>query len=960
MAPERWKKLDALFHEALELQGEARAAYLAKVCGDDEQLRAEVEKLIAAHERESSFIDSPIFAETAGLTDDHIESPVGRSIGPYKVISLLGRGGMGEVYRALDTRLGREVAIKLLPAAFSTDKDRLRRFEQEARAAGMLNHPNVLTIYDIGAHEGAPYIVSELLTGETLRERMHGEALPLRHAIDYALQTASGLAAAHEKGIVHRDLKPENLFVTKDGRVKILDFGLAKLKPTPANINTKAPTQPLGTAPGVVMGTIGYMSPEQVRAEEVDHRSDIFAFGAILYEMLCGKLAFQGNSAVEVMNAILKEEPPEIAESGQEIPPALMRVMRHCLEKDRANRFQSINDVAFYLETLSGVSDSTPAFQTQVSGQTKGYQRFIQRLGWIVAAIFFLVSIALFVYFRRTPAEVEAVRFTVLPPEKATSVQAPTISPDGRRLAFIATVEGKRLLWVRPLASLAAQALPGTEGASSPFWSPTGEFIGFFAQGKLKKIALSGGPPTTLCNAPDGQGGAWNRDGVILFSPTLTSRVHRVSAAGGAVEVVTTSNPLTNIQRWPSFLPDERHFLYSVGYSSQPEAIGIYLASLDGGESKRLLSADSNAVYAASERGGYLLFAREGTLLAQPFDAAEGRLTGEPFRLADQIQENISRDGLEPAFSVSENGVLAYSAGGSGERYQLRWFDRAGKPLGVIGSPGGYITRASLSPDEKRVAMARDDLQTKTADIWLFDLARGTDSRFTFDPATDHAPIWAPDGSRIVWNSNREGLANLYQKVSSGAGQDELLLKADNWKYANDWSRDGRFIMYQENNPKTRRDLWILPLDGERKPFPYLQTSFNERDARFSPDSKWVAYSSDESGSSEIYVRPFPDTGSKWRISTRGGSEPRWRRDGKELFYIATDMKLMVVEVKSGTKFEASVPRDLFDLRSIKGVGGNNYTVTGDGQRFLIVTSLEETNAEPFTVVLNWMAGLKR
>jgi len=813
--------------------------------------------------------------------------------------------------------------------------------------------------------ENAPYIVSELLIGETLRDRMRGEALPLRRAVDYAMQIARGLAAANEKGIVHRDLKPENLFLTRDGRLKILDFGLAKLRqPLPGGVvDTDGPTYPLRTAPGVVMGTVGYMSPEQVRAEEVDHRSDIFAFGAILYEMLCGRRAFPGNSAVEVLNAILKEEPPEIAESDYEIPPALARMMRRCLEKAPAERFQSINDVAFYLDTLSGVSDSTSAPQAPIPRQTKSFQSPGQIPGWIVAAVILLAAVAMFVYLQRAPAEVEAVRFAVHPPEKATSIQAPTISPDGRRLAFTATVEGKTLLWVRPLASLAAQSLPGTEGASFPFWSPTGEFIGFFAQGKLKKIALAGGPPATLYDAPYGEGGAWNRDGVILFSPNLPSGLHRVSASGGAVEVVTTADQLRISHRWPSFLPDERHFLYSVSFSSKPEAIGIYLASLDGRENKRLLSADSSAVYAASERGGYLLFVRDGTLLAQPFDAAEGRLTGEPFRIADQVQGNIFRSDRARAFSVSENGVLVYYAGGSGKRYQLQWFDRAGKPHGVIGSPGDYRAGASLSPDEKRVATVRDDLQAKNADIWLFDLARGADSRFTFDPAADHAPIWSPDGGRIVWNSNRDGLANLYQKASSGAGQDELLLKADNWKYATDWSRDGRFIVYGENNPKTRWDLLILPLEGERNPFLYLHTPFNERNARFSPDSKWIAYTSDESGSREVYVQAFPAVGDKWQISTGGGDNPSWRRDGKEMFYIAADGKLMAVDVKSGAKFEASVPRSLFDLRSIKGGGNNdtdNYTVTADGQRFLVVTSLEETNATPFTVVLNWTAELKR
>src|SRR5262245_27077552 len=476
MKAERWKQVEQIYQSALKCEVGQRAVFLAEVCAGDDSLRREVESLLAHQSQAEDLMETPVMEIVARVVaDSSTTGMIGRRVGHYQILSLLGKGGMGEVYRARDTRLSREVAIKILPSEYSADADRLRRFEQEARAAGMLNHPNILTIHDIGADGRTPYIVSEMLAGATLREQMQGAALPLSRAMDYAAQIARGLAAAHEKGIVHRDLKPENLFITKDGRAKILDFGLAKLRnPLPGvAADTDAPTRALQTDSGVVMGTVGYMSPEQVRAEEVDHRSDIFAFGAILYEMLCGRRAFPGSSAVEVMNAILKEEPPEITEQGREIPPTLQRAMKHCLEKNQADRFQSINDVAFYLDALPGVSDSASASRVQVSEHTKSYQR----LGWIVAAVLLLVTILLFVYFRRAPEAVVAVRFSVPPPEKATGFAFPSISPDGRHLAFVVTADGKTLLWVRRLGSLDAQPLPGTDSAVHPFWSPDSQQI---------------------------------------------------------------------------------------------------------------------------------------------------------------------------------------------------------------------------------------------------------------------------------------------------------------------------------------------------------------------------------------------------------------------------------------------------------------------------------------------------
>ena len=888
----------------------------------------------------------------------------GTKLGRYEIRSKLGEGGMGEVYLARDTKLNRDVAIKVLPAAFSENGERLRRFEQEAQAASALNHPNILIVYDVGTHEGAPYVVSELLEGQTLRQRLGGSAIAQRRAIDYALQMAHGLAAAHEKGIVHRDLKPDNLFVTNDGRVKILDFGVAKLtQPEASQSQTEIPTRRVNTDPGVVVGTVGYMSPEQIRGKNVDHRSDIFSFGAILYEMLSGRRAFHGESAADTMSAILKEDPPELSESNKTVSPALERMVNHCLEKNPESRFHSASDLAFALEAISGsapVSSQTLTAMAALSAR----DRIRKQSPWILTAVLALALIValpfVFLYFRRAPLDERVLKLSVLPPEKAAMtgvVPGVAVSPDGTRLAFIATSEGRNLLWLRSLDSLSAQALSGTEGAgaaSPPFWSPDGRFIGFFAGGKLKKIEASGGPPQTLCDAAASRGGTWNRDGLIVFGDA-SGVLYRVSAAGGEPKPVTAldQSRFETGHRWPYFLPDGHHFIYFVR-SSQAESSGIYVGSLDSNETKRLLLPTAlNAVFAPP---GFLVFMRNKTLLAQRFDADGLQLTGEPFPVAEQVAFNMGLG--RGAFSASENGVLAFSTGG-GDVNQPVWFDRGGKKIGSLGAPGLYFT-VWLSPDERRAAVDVVDTQTGNNDVWLFD-ARGIPSRFTTHPASDSNPLWSPDGSRVVFSSSREGLLNLYQKIESGVGNEELLLKSTDAKIANDWSSDGQFIAYQTFHPKTKWDLLMVPMSGDRQPFAFLQTEFNEHQAQFSRDAKWIAYTSDESGAPEVYVQTFPASGGKWRVSTGGGCQPRWRRDGRELFYIAADRKLMAVDVKLGSTFEAGVPKALFGAGVLTLTDfRNHYAVTADGQRFLINTTIEGADTTPITVVVNWTAGLKR
>jgi len=888
----------------------------------------------------------------------------------YRIISKLGAGGMGEVWRARDTRLDREVAIKVLPASFADDEDRLRRFEQEARATSALNHPNILTVYDIGTHEGSPYIVAELLEGEELRAQLNEGAFTPRKAIEYTTQIASGIAAAHAKGIVHRDLKPENVFITTDGRVKILDFGLAKLRPQSRAVDSASDvqTQKANTDPGVIMGTVGYMSPEQVRGQDADHRGDIFAIGVILYEMLAGRRTFTGDSAADVLSAILKEEPPELTETNSKVPAQLERIVRRCLEKKPERRFHSAHDLGFALSTLTTPSGSwveTAAAFPAVTESTGKEHLLIgnARLAWIAATLFLLVALALaaVVYLRPTPVDARAYRLSALPAEKTIlmSGQAPVISPDGSRLAFVAIDEtGRTLLYVRPLDSLTAQPLAGTDGASLPFWSPDGRSLGFFASGKLKKIEAAGGQPVALADAPVGRGGSWNRDGVIIFTPTPPSPINRISSSGGEATPLNLVDPAhgESPRMFPQFLPDGRHYLFFSPGGQKPGTRVIGVGSVDSQEKKQLLNADFNAVYAPP---GYLLFRREATLMAQRFDTVKLELLGDPFPIVEQV----GFDGLnfQTLASASDNGVLAYQSLGAGNT-QLVWFDRGGKQIGIVGPPGDY-SGLSLSPDDRRLVFQQVDSDTGNVDIWVTEFTGGTFSRFTFDPAVDFGPVWSPDGSHIAFSSLREGLPNLYQKVSSGAGEDELLFKSPVPKIPADWSRDGSYLLCGTVDLTTKWDLWVLSLSGERKWEVFLQTPNNEQRASFAPSGRWIAYESDESGKREVYVRSFPASGAKWQVSAGGGSQPRFTRDGKELFYLSADRKIMAVQVKTDAPtFESGAPRVLFETHILmrEDRPGNQYAVASDGQRFLINSKIATTGAFPISVVVNWAAGAKK
>ncbi len=816
------------------------------------------------------------------------------TISHYRIIGKIGAGGMGEVYKAHDSRLDREVAIKMLPPDFATDADRLRRFEQEARATSALNHPNILTVYDIGEHEGSPFIVAELLEGEELRQRLDEGPIPLRKVTEYAQQIVSGLSAAHEKGIVHRDLKPENLFITKDDRVKILDFGLAKLSEPPASAGGQitgsedATRARVNTTPGMVMGTVGYMSPEQVRGHAVDYRSDIFSFGVILYEMLAGNRAFHGDSVVELMNAILKEDVPEFDDENRKVPPSFDKIMRRCLEKKAEHRFYSAHDLGFALDALSAPTSSSGTSLTTtaraLAGEPGTIGRWFGRVAWAVAGLFLISTLILSaLYFRRAEPPTPTMRFAIFPPEKTTfASEGSAISPDGQQVAFVTTgAAGVTSLWVRPLAAVESRQLAGTEGASFPFWSPDSRFLGFFAGSKLRKIDVAGGPAQTLADtSPLPRGGAWAPDGTIIFSPGFTSPLMRVSASGGQVSEVTkldTELGQTS-HRWPSMMPDGRHFIY-FGLGGQAEKQGLYVSSIDSPDSKFIIATSVTGAYTEAGGKGYLLFIRESILMAQPFDPAKMELSGEPRPIAQGVSFFPSEIGpaAYAVFSTS-TGHLIYRTGGIYGGTRLTWVDRTGKSLGAITEPGGYHD-PSLSIDGRKVLFTRAE---GGEDIVLLDLSRGSTTRLTFGAALDINPVFSPDGSQVVFTSNRSGIGDFYRKASSGAGNDELILKGKGVAYPNSWSRDGKYLIYEMNGSvKTKMDLWVLPMVGEPTPFPYLESEFIEAHSQFSPDGRWVAYSSDESGRAEVYVQSFPISGGKWQISTTGGDQPQWRGDGK-------------------------------------------------------------------------------
>ena len=878
----------------------------------------------------------------------------GTRLGPYELVAPIGAGGMGEVYRARDTRLERTVAVKVLPQHLSSSPDSRQRFEREAKTISQLSHPHICALYDVGREGETEYLVMEYLEGETLSDRLLKGPLSFDQVLRYGIEIADALDKAHRQGIVHRDLKPGNVMITKSG-VKLLDFGLAKaIAPTGRTSGsslTALPTQAGSnlTQEGTILGTFQYMAPEQLEGKEADARTDIFAFGAVLYEMATGQKAFSGKSQASLISSIMGTEPPAVSAVSPMTPPAFDRVVRTCLAKDPDDRWQTAHDVMLELKWVAE-GGSAAGLPAPVVARRKNRER----LAWTVAALLALIAaLAITGYSRRAPKAPVPVRASILPP--AGTMFDPTngpvaVSPDGRRVAFtVRNADGQTFLSVRPLDASEAQKLEGTNDAYDPFWSPDGRFVGYGKDGLLFKFEVPSGPAQKIADMTDGRGCAWNAAGVILFAKSGASPLFRVSASGGPVEQVTRLDKTrAETGHWrPQFLPDGRRFLYFA--RAEPlQNSGMYVGSLNSPETKRVADLEVPAFFAPP---GYLLFIRERALMSQAFDLETARVSGEPVVVGRDVQY-VATWGSS-AFAASENGVLAYQ-GASPAARQLVWFDRSGKQISTLGPDGEYSDDPRISPDGTRVATKRVDPTTRGADIWIFETSRGIGSRFTFDPARESDPVWSADGRRIFFSSNKAGIGDLYEKPASGTGSETLLLKSDLWKEPMDASPDGRWLAFQVADPRTKLDIWLLSLSGDRKATPLLASPFDENSARFSPDGRWLAYDSNETGNREVFVQPFPPTGEKWQVSTAGGGSPRWM-SGRELVYFDLPDKRKLVEIRTAPTFQASAPKDLFTTPHAQG-----SDVSRDGQRLLVNMPASEFALNPMTIVLNWAAGLRK
>ena len=876
----------------------------------------------------------------------------GVRLGPYEVLSRIGAGGMGEVWKARDTKLNRDVALKVLPEAFTLDPERIARLTREAQVLASLNHSNIAAIHGFEDGSAAHALVLELVEGATLADRIASRALPVDDAVSIARQIADALEAAHELGVVHRDLKPSNIKVRPDGTVKVLDFGLAKaldLSAGPGAVHglSQSPTitSPAMTRAGVVLGTAAYMSPEQARGRQADRRSDVWAFGCVLFEMLTGHRAFEGEEVSDTMAAVLRADPPW-TDLPAATPASLRRLLRRCLEKDPKRRLADIRDARLELDeagTEGAAADtratSRPAWR--------------ERLAWGVAVLAIVAAavVSALLWQRSAPRQEAASQFLILAPENtafASDAQTLAVSPDGRAVVFAAAggAEPARL-WVRPLESLAARTLAGTDGARMPFWSPDSKSIGFFADGKLKRVSAQGGPVQALADVDVAFqfGGTWNSDGVILYAPGFGRPIHRIPAGGGpSVPVTQMAVGMAFVHGAPFFLPDGRHFVFSKARS--PTAHDIQLASLDSAEAVKLVDAESLAIYAS----GHLLYVKGGILMAHPFDADRLALTGDPI----PVSGSTAFVG-DVSFSASVDGTLLYRP--QSLISELVWLDRKGTRTGVAAPAAGY-SDVELSKDGKRVAFTRWGV-TGNQDVWVSDLERQITFRFTTQPPLNNVPIWSPDGRTIAFATARNGALDIYQREVGSTGDDQAVLKlaALPIVFPSDWSRDGHYLMYYRSDDKTQLDTWVLPLTGDRAPRKVLGSDFNESQGQFAPSGKWLAYVSDESSQQQVYVQAFPEPAQRVQVSTAGGTQPRWGPDGRELFYLSPDGRLMTVSVQAGDTFNADAPRPLFATRlNTRGLR-QTYAVSPDGQRFLLVLPTD-VGVSTLTVVLNWPALL--
>ncbi|MDA2923300.1 protein kinase [Acidobacteria bacterium AH-259-L09] len=876
----------------------------------------------------------------------------GTQLGPYEILSLLGAGGMGEVYKAKDTRLDRIVAIKVLPAHLSDNAVLRQRFEREAKTISSLNHPHICTLYDVGHQEGVDFLVMEYLEGETLGERLAKGSLPIEEGLKYAVEIADALDKAHRQGVVHRDLKPGNIMLTKAG-AKLLDFGLAKLRgPEVAAAALSAlPTKEASlTAEGAILGTFQYMAPEQLEGKEAEPRTDIFAFGAVLYEMITAKKAFEGKSQASLIGAILKDDPVPVSTVQAMAPAALDHVVKRCLAKDPDERWLSAHDLTLELKWIAeagsegGVPEPAPetsAFRSKTR----------QMLAWSLISLIVGAGIAgLAVYTLVGPtASVPRplARVSVNLPENTSLVGTGAFSPDGTRLIYGGTSNGARQLYLRPLDQMAATPSKGTKNARWPFFSPDGQWVAFAAGGKLRKVFVGGGTPFEICDVTAFRGGSWGADDTIFFTPATSEGLWKVSAAGGTPQKLTAPDVAKGeySHRWPEVLPGGKAVLFTVGVSSNYNEARIAVLTLETGSYKTLVKGGHFPRYSAT---GHVVFARGADLLAVPFDLEKLEVRGDPVPVLDGVSGFLGTG--RSHFSLSQTGSLVYVPGDvGGRRNVLLWVSRRGEEEPV--SEPGRIERLRLSPDGQRIAMTR--LGGGNVDIWTYALSRRTPTRLTYDPGWDESPIWTPDGQWVTYSNNRAGRYHLFRKPADGSGTEELLHTSDHRAFPTSYSPDGRWLAFSENRPETGEDIWVLAVEAEREAEVFLRTPFNETTPQFSPDGGWIAYVSDESGQQEVYVTPFPGPGRKWQISTQGGSSPVWARNGKELFY-RNGNQLMAVGVTTQPSFSAAGPRLLLE----KNFGA--YDVAPDGQRFLMTRGIEEEPIRQLIVILNWFEELQR
>lgn len=901
----------------------------------------------------------------------------GAKLGPYQIESPLGAGGMGEVYRARDTRLDRTVAIKVLNSHLVANSELRARFEREAKIISQLQHPHICVLHDVGHDGDIDFLVMEYLEGQSLADRLIRGPLPTAELLKTAIEIADALEKAHRAGVVHRDLKPGNVMLTKLG-AKLLDFGLAKPLASGASAGGRgsgsasilagaltqtspaaSPASPLSTA-GAVVGTVQYMSPEQVQGIEADVRSDIFSFGAMLFEMVTGKRAFEGKTQASLIGQILAVDPPSASTLRAEAPTGLDRVIRLCLCKDPDDRIQSAHDLKLQLQ---GIAEASPV-TTQAAVAVRGRRPWLL---WVAAGALAIATIAFaLAYFQSPRAPQISVRSSILPPDKGTfqltgtSAGPPALSPDGLRIVYVAkNADGKQMLWIRPLNSEIAQPMPGTEGGNYPFWSPDSRHIGFFAAAKLYKVDASGGTPELLCDAPIGRGGTWNASGTIVFNPEGGAGLSRISVAGGAPTPLTTLHDKETSHRWPDFLPDGNHFLYfAFGVGNADSA--IYVGALDSKERKLVLHNESNAIYVAP---GYLLFVRDNKLMAQRFNLRSLALEGEVQPVADQVavNANIGRSIL----TASDNGELLYQQGKASSGSQLFWYDASGKQGDLLLSETADYYQPVLSPDGSKLAFSLEI--NGVADIWVVDLARHTKTRLTFGPQYSAYPVWWPDGKSVVFCYGLTGNGeSVFRQNADGTGNKEKLLETPGIAALPfSVSPDGRYIAYMRRDSRsgTSFDIWALPMfpdkSGERKPFPLVATNFADVTPAFSPDGKWLAYANSETGRQEIYIQPFPTGAGRWQVSTDGGTRPTWRKDGKDLFFFSPDGQVMAVEVDQvGTSLRLGTPRALFKATTVSAAEGP-YTVSADGKKFVVNTVLPQSVTEPLTLITNWTADVK-